>query len=97
MNIHERALHIAASLTLVFVAIITIWTELSEDLHTFLTKVAGHHWVTKGIFAISVFVLFYFVLQKVITSKEVSYKTILTAVILSGIAIVGFFVIHYIS
>ena len=51
---------IAASLSVVFVVLITITAELNAPLKGLLTNLTGHHWVSKSIlsFALYLAVLF---------------------------------------
>jgi len=42
----------AAILTIVFVAVITIWAELSAPLKDWLKNFSGHHWTSKSIFSV---------------------------------------------
>lgn len=41
----------AAIITIVFIAIITVWAELSAPLKDWLKNLSGHHWTTKSIFS----------------------------------------------
>ena len=48
---------IAAIITIAFVAIITIWGELSVPLKDWLKNFSGHHWTSKSIFSISIYIV----------------------------------------
>ncbi len=54
----------AASLTIVFVVVVTIWAELSAPLKDWLKNFSGHHWTSKSIlsmllYATTVIVLYW--------------------------------------
>lgn len=53
----------AAIITIVFIVIITVWTELSAPLKDWLKNFSGHHWISKSIlsallYAIAVITLY---------------------------------------
>lgn len=98
LDIHVRAMSKATSITILFIALITIWSELFKPLKTFLASVTGHHWVTKGVFSMLVFLLLYFILAEKIEDtdeplKEV--KQVIWSTIIAGLAIFIFYVGHY--
>jgi len=45
----------ASIITIVFVVVITIWTELSVPLKDWLKNFSGHHWTSKSIFSALLF------------------------------------------
>jgi len=42
----------AAIITIVFVAVITVWAELFAPLKDWLKNFSGHHWTSKSIFSV---------------------------------------------
>ncbi len=46
---------IGATVTVVFITIITVWAELAPGLKTWLANTFTHHWVGKGVLAAAVF------------------------------------------
>ena len=61
---------IAAIITIAFVAIITIWGELSVPLKDWLKNFSGHHWVSKSIFS----ALLYIVATKILYLLPIKYS-----------------------
>ncbi len=99
MKINIKSLNYSTILTVVLIVVLTIWTELSQSFKTFLTGVAGHHWVTKSLFSLIFFVLSYFILANLLKkeSKDLKKEVILVIVvtILGALAIFGFYVWHF--
>ena len=58
----------AAIITIIFVAVITIWAELSVPLKDWLKSFSGHHWTSKSIFSVLLYavaaIILYLSLQK---------------------------------
>ncbi|MEK6916520.1 MAG: hypothetical protein AABW92_02135 [Nanoarchaeota archaeon] len=98
MKIHEKALTISTSSTIVLIAVLTIWSELSTPFKIWLTGIAGHHWVTKGVFSLVFFVITYFVFSK-FSEDNVKKETscVVVSAILSGLAIFLFYIWHFFS
>lgn len=98
MKFDIKALARSASATMLLIAVITIWAEMSEPFKTFLKGFTGHHWVTKGVFALLFFAVVYFALPKggaVDVKKETRY--VVFSSLLAAIAIFLFYVWHFIS
>jgi hypothetical protein len=99
----EKAIYssaIAASLTVAFVVILTIWAEASAPLKNWLKSVSGHHWTTKSIFSVA----FYLLAMKVtylIPIRDISSKVKTSLHVLAVVTIIGtltlllFFTDHY--
>lgn len=45
----------AAAITIFFVAIITVWAEMSVPLKDWLKNFSGHHWTSKSIFSLLIY------------------------------------------
>lgn len=89
-----RALANANSATAILIAGMTIVSEKSAPFKDFLASVTGHHWTTKGVFAIVFFIGSYFLLSKILNGEEDVKKEVLRTLavtILAGLAISGFF------
>ena len=50
----------SASVTIFSVTAVTIFAELSPAFKNWLTKMSGHHWVTKSYMSLIVFAFFYY-------------------------------------
>lgn len=99
MNFHTKALSIAATGAIWFIVAITIVMELFEDpVKAFLTGVTGHHWVTKGVFAVALFAILYGACAFFTTDTKEDARPVYVAIgsaILGGLAIFAFFVWHF--
>lgn len=82
------------------ITILTIWSELWKPLKIFLTDITGHHWITKGVFALGFFLASYIVSFKLnngfLDVKRWTYYVVGT-VIFCGLAIFAFFWIHWMA
>lgn len=99
MKINSTALSISTIIVIWLVVVMTIVSEISESLHSFLAKVGGHHWVGKGITAVVVFILLNLIFSKMKESENVLKNTvyIVVSTVLGGLIIFGFFLWHFIS
>jgi hypothetical protein len=92
-----KSMSIATSVTIIAVAVLTIWAELNHGFKDFLKSLTGHHWVTKSVFSIVLFFGLYFLLQKTDEDldvlKEVVVVIWVTAV--ASLAIFGFYLWHF--
>lgn len=97
MNV--RALSWSTTLTIWLVTAMTIASEISEPFKKFLTSVAGHHWVTKSIFAFVFFLVMLFLLNnwKDNSKVESDIKIVIWSAILGGLVILCFFVWHFLQ
>ncbi len=97
-----KALAHATSWTIVLVAVLTIWSELSPTFKDWLAGIAGHHWVTKGIFSIIFFALVYgfgSYLGPKMCPGELDVKKaglwVVASTVISGLAIFMFYIWHF--
>ncbi|MBC8500398.1 MAG: hypothetical protein ISS25_03755 [Nanoarchaeota archaeon] len=100
MRIHVKSLSWSTAITMLAVAIVTVWSELSKPFKSFLAGITGHHWVTKSVFSVILFVLLYFIFMKMLKEtddvKKETYYVIGSAV-LGGLVIFIFYVWHFFS
>jgi hypothetical protein len=95
------ALSIAIILTVITVVALTIIAELMAPVKEFLTRLTGHHWITKGLAALVVFVLT--VLIGVLVRRKESADPIGWSWLASSAVLVGtvvlflFFIGHYVA
>lgn len=91
---------LSAIITVVYVTVITIWSENSKPLKGWLADFSGHHWVSKSIFTLVIYIalllIFYFTAKQVDSTKVRKYLNALTwtAIIGTG-AILFFYTGHY--
>ncbi len=100
MKLHEKALAGAASLSIIFVVVITILAELTKPLKDTLQAMTGHHWTSKGVLALAIFCLSYFAIRPLYKDEEFSMKDlfeVLAVSIIGGLALLGFFVWHFMA
>jgi len=104
---------IGASLTVVFVVLITIIGDLYKipgadgkminPIKDFLKALHGHHWVGKGIWAVALFVIstvaMYFVNRSSQKEHKLNcYVSLLTVTLILGTAVLfGFYIFEYAS
>lgn len=90
----------AAIITIVFVAVITVWAELSAPLKAWLANFSGHHWTSKSIFSVLLYAvataLLYWLSRgendKSLT-RAINYLLVFTA--LGVVAVTLFFTGHH--
>lgn len=91
---------ISSAIATVWVIVgITLYSEMSDSFHTFLTNLTWHHWVSKSIIAIVLFALLSMIFKGSEDSESVlkSSKFLVVSVVLGGLIIFGYFVFHYMS
>jgi len=91
------ALMRSTSATIWLVVIMTVLAEISSPFKTFLTGITGHHWVTKGVFALIFFVVLYILLAKAKESENLIKQATYVALsaILGGAVIFVFYLLHF--
>jgi len=93
---NSKALIRAAAITIAWVAVATIGSELSAAFKQLLTSIGGHHWIGKSILSAVLFVLSYLSLLKVSDDKLSLRDTTLLigTVMVAGLAILIFYVMQ---
>lgn len=95
-----KALAYSSMLTMILVVFMTVLAELSTAFKTFLTSITGHHWTTKGIFALIFFALSYFILSYLFKETKDAWKetkNVAVTAILGGLIIFLFFVWEFLK
>jgi len=97
--------YISAILTVIYVPIVTIWSEFDEGFKAGLAAITGHHWITKGVLLIVLyvvfFIIFYFIngpegkLSKKLPIKMLNILLVLM-VFIGLISIWSMYYLHYI-
>jgi hypothetical protein len=86
---------VAAAITLVFNAILTIVKDASAPLHDFMQSLLGHHWITHGIVILIAFVVLGWALSKSEGVHKLSDATLIgslvAAAVINGAAIALWF------
>jgi hypothetical protein len=72
---------VAAAVTLVFNAALTIVKDASEPLHDFMQKLMGHHWTTHGVVVLVVFFVSGWLLSKSEAVGRLSDTTLIGSVV----------------
>jgi len=90
----------AASVSIAFAVIITIWAEFFAPLKGWLAAFSGHHWVSKSIFAMLVYVVvmivfFIFPQKNSDTGLKRGLGVLFTFTILGTVALTLFFTGHH--
>lgn len=97
-NMNSNALAAATVSVIWFVVLVTIGAELVAPLKSFLANVTGHHWVSKGVFAVVVFVTAYLIAARFAAEKggdERSVYAVVGSAVAGGLGIFLFFVWHF--
>ena len=95
-----KSASISEIISIVVIVIMTIFSEVSSIFKNILTKISGHHWLTKGIIALALFFILYFSFGKMKTkdSDILKYtKAVFWATIICSLIIIGFFVFEFFS
>ena len=99
MKLNIKSLNYSTILTLCLVVVLTLLSELSNSLKTFLTNITGHHWVTKSVLSLIFFVVIYFLISKTVKDWADSNHLIIDAIVvtlLGGAIIFGFYAWHFV-
>ena len=93
---------LAAIVTIIFVVVITIWTDLSIPLKNWLKNFSGHHWTSKSIFSALLYmaatVIFYWSFRnpsEVVLRKLLVF--LLVFIVLGVLSITAFYTGHYLK
>lgn len=92
----------AATLTIIFVVVITIWAELAVPLKDWLKTFSGHHWTSKSILSVLLYFVATAVLYPVFRKPSglqlgKALSLLIIAVILGTLALTGFFAGHHLK
>ena len=100
MSINVKSLVYSTLGAIDVITALAIFGELWKPLKLFLTDITGHHWITKGVFALGFFLIWYLISFKLnngfLDIKRWTYYVV-GAVIFCGLAIFAFFTIHYLN
>lgn len=91
-----RALTRAATITMAWIVLATIGSELSAEFNGLLATIGAHDWIGKSIVSIIFFGLFYFIFAKAANddfSLKDTWQLLLTTVF-GGLIILIFYVMH---
>lgn len=93
---NPKALTRAAAVTIAWVAVVTIYSELSGTFKALLSSIGGHHWIGKSVLSLVLYGLLYLVFSKFGDDKLSLRDTwwLLGTVLISGLAILTFYIIH---
>lgn len=91
MKFNNYAAFLATKISLIFVATLTIFAELSPLCMAFLKKIMYHHWVAKSVLSILVWFLSYYLFLN--QQKEIKIQSFFQVLNLSILAIVVFYIV----
>ena len=95
-----KAASVSGIISIVVTVVITIFSEVSSGFKSLLTKISGHHWLTKGIIALVLFFILYFAFGKMKTKDSDIFKytkAVFWITIVCSLIIIGFFVFEFFS
>jgi len=94
---NPKALTRAAMVTIAWVAVVTIFSELSGSFKMLLSTVGGHHWIGKSVLSIVTFGLLYLVFSRFGDDKLSLRDTwwLIGTVVISGLAILISYLLHF--
>jgi ABC-type uncharacterized transport system permease subunit len=96
---NPKALTRAAAVTIAWVAVVTIYSELSSAFKELLASIGGHHWIGKSVLSLVFFGILYLLFAK-FGDDEFSLRDtwwLIGTVVVSGLAIVIFYVLHFLA
>ena len=93
---NPKAFERAAAVTIAWIAIATIYSELSSTFKALLSLIGGHHWIGKSVLSVVFLGALYLVFSRVSDDKLSLRDTwwLIGTVFLSGLAILIFYVLH---
>lgn len=99
--VNMGALSMAIVLTVISIVALAIIGELIPSVKEFLTKLTGHHWITKGLIALAVFTVTV-IIGALVRRKEVAdpagWSWLAGSVVLLGTVVLFlFFIAHYVT
>lgn len=99
MKIHNTALTCATTVSIWLIVLLTILTEISAPLKSFLVSLTGHHWPSKGIITLATFLLTYFILSRKEESGSVlrGAWTVVWSIVFGGLMILFFFLYEFLG
>lgn len=99
MRLNARALTYATIAVIWLSVVMAIGTEVSEPFKTFLTNLAGHHWIAKSLIDVVAFVLLYVMFKGMREGNAVLPRAfaVIVSAILSGCAIFFYYVYHFLN
>lgn len=83
---------LATIVVIIFIALITVVSELLPSLKTWLKDIFGHHWVGKGILSALLWIIIAVIPTKLDILKP---KLLLLTTAVSALIIIIFYVLHY--
>jgi ABC-type uncharacterized transport system permease subunit len=94
---NPKALTRAAAVTIAWVAVVTICSELSSTFKELLASIGGHHWIGKSVLSLVIFGMLYGAFAMLGNDRFSLRDTwwLIATVVLSGLAIVIFYVAHF--
>jgi len=98
MNFHIKALSIATTVVIWYIVAVTIIAENFAPLKNALAAATGHHWVSKGVFALILFAVAYGACVFLLTDSRENPKPVYVVIgsaIAGGLAIFLFYVWHF--
>lgn len=86
---------VSGTITIIATAILTIISELNENIKNLLKNYFYHHWIGKGIIAIALFIIFAHII-KFNVKKDIAslVNQLIIITVLAGLAIIIFFTWH---
>ena len=93
----SKALIRSAAVTIAWIAVVTIYSELSASFKALLSSIGGHHWIGKSVLSLVLFGLLYLLLSKFVDDKLSLRDTwwLIGTVVISGLAILIFYLLHF--
>lgn len=94
---NPKALTRAAAVTIAWVAIVTVYSELSGTFKSLLSSIGGHHWIGKSVLLLVLFGLLYSVFSKFGDDKLSLRDTgwLIATVVISGLTILIFYLLYF--
>ena len=90
----------AATLSITFTVVITIWAELSAPLKDWLKNFSGHHWTSKSVFSLALYIAGTWLLYNALRDPDAprlqkSLRILLASAALGTVALTAFYTGHH--
>ena len=91
----------SSAITILAMAVVTIWADLSPSFKDALKSLSGHHWRTKSYLTVAIFVVGTFILYSFLKRRQpLPVKAIIVVIfsaLIGAVAVTGFYIIHFLE
>lgn len=90
----------AATVSVIFITLVTVYAELSPEFKTWLASLTGHHWISKSWLVLLAFVAFFLVFRLAKSSADDAalrraVRVLFLVIAVASFILLAFFYIEY--